>query len=185
MATKTKTWKQLHDELGTQMRRWGVSVWSVESLLAGRYATRSIQSVDERAVTLTFRKWTDTAGLRAVTLIMRREMRAIENLEALVKAVEHLRMAEVRGIDQLLVFAYRQLDPATPQETPPPRMPGSAPQIPEHYRRLGVLPSCPLAVAEAAYKALARAAHPDAGGTTLDMQHLNAAIERIRKEKAR
>lgn len=195
MATKQKTWKQLHTELGESMRKWGISTWEITPQLTGGLPRRPSIDPNERAVTLTFRLWWDGSdmgsGTRAVKLTMRAGLRPIDNLEALVKAVEHLRLAEYRGITKLLVFAYRQLDPATPQQAPPPpppppRVPPQArPAIPEHYKRLGVLPDAPLEVAEAAYKALARRAHPDAGGSTIDMQQLNAAIERIRKEKAR
>jgi hypothetical protein len=48
---------------------------------------------------------------------------------------------------------------------------------------LHLSPDTPLPVAEAAYRALAKQAHPDAGGSSDQMQRLNAAIERVRKER--
>jgi DnaJ-domain-containing protein 1 len=51
------------------------------------------------------------------------------------------------------------------------------------YATLGVLSSAPRAVIEAAYRALAKEAHPDAGGSPDRMRDLNAAIETIRKER--
>jgi hypothetical protein len=51
------------------------------------------------------------------------------------------------------------------------------------YQALGVLPSAPRTVIEAAYRALARDAHPDVGGSEARMQALNAAMAAIRKER--
>jgi len=46
---------------------------------------------------------------------------------------------------------------------------------------LGVREDVSLEVAEAAYRALARQRHPDAGGSNEAMQELNHAIEEIRR----
>jgi len=51
------------------------------------------------------------------------------------------------------------------------------------YATLGVLPSAPREVVEAAYRTLAKAAHPDTGGSAERMRVLNAAIASIRKER--
>jgi hypothetical protein len=51
------------------------------------------------------------------------------------------------------------------------------------YMTLGVLPSAPRTVVEAAYRALAKDAHPDVGGSEARMQALNAAMTAIRKER--
>jgi hypothetical protein len=54
----------------------------------------------------------------------------------------------------------------------------------EPYATLGVLPDAPDVVISAAYKALARERHPDAGGSTEAFQRLEAAraaIEKIRR----
>ncbi|MBF8255108.1 MAG: hypothetical protein HW375_15 [Anaerolineales bacterium] len=50
---------------------------------------------------------------------------------------------------------------------------------------LGVFPNAPIEVFEAAYKALAKTSHPDAGGTDAAMKELNAAIEEIRRQKGK
>lgn len=47
------------------------------------------------------------------------------------------------------------------------------------YAILHLLPSAPLEVARAAYRALALQAHPDHGGSAAEMQRLNGAIEAI------
>ena len=54
---------------------------------------------------------------------------------------------------------------------------------PQAYVALGVLPSAPRAVIEAAYRALAKDAHPDVGGSEARMRALNAAMTTIRKER--
>jgi curved DNA-binding protein CbpA len=55
--------------------------------------------------------------------------------------------------------------------------------LPKAYVTLGVLPSAPRTVIEAAYRALAKGAHPDVGGSEARMQALNAAMATIRKER--
>lgn len=47
---------------------------------------------------------------------------------------------------------------------------------------LGVMPTAPLAVAEAAYRALAKSTHADIGGSDARMRRLNLAIAAARKE---
>jgi hypothetical protein len=57
-------------------------------------------------------------------------------------------------------------------------------QVPPALREacaiLHITPGAPLAVAEAAYKALARLHHPDVGGDTATMQALNEAITTVK-----
>jgi len=55
---------------------------------------------------------------------------------------------------------------------------------PDPYEVLGIRPDAPLDVAEAAYRARAKKAHPDAGGRDDEMRELNAAIESIRAKRA-
>ena len=50
----------------------------------------------------------------------------------------------------------------------------------QFYRDLHLLPSAPPAVVSAAYRALARLHHPDAGGDTSKMQTVNGAFEALR-----
>jgi hypothetical protein len=52
-----------------------------------------------------------------------------------------------------------------------------SPRLHEACQVLCVQPDAPVEVAEAAYKALARRRHPDAGGSTEAMQVLNDAIQ--------
>jgi len=101
-----------------------------------------------------------------------------------------VRLAEVRGGAHLASMLYYQMypKPAQQQQTPPPpprqeRVTSTGP-----YATLHVADDAPLEVAEAAYRALSRSAHPDtghaqSGHTTMVM--LNLAIEKIRAAKAR
>jgi hypothetical protein len=50
------------------------------------------------------------------------------------------------------------------------------PALREACARLCITPDAPLAVAEAAYKALAKLHHPDVGGDTATMQAINDAL---------
>lgn len=48
---------------------------------------------------------------------------------------------------------------------------------------LHLLPSAPPEVVDAAYRAMAKIFHPDAGGATNDMQRINAAYDAIKQNK--
>jgi len=54
----------------------------------------------------------------------------------------------------------------------------------EPWATLHLLPTAPMEVVEAAYRALARLHHPDRGGSTLQMQVINGAYQQL-KEVAR
>jgi hypothetical protein len=51
----------------------------------------------------------------------------------------------------------------------------------EEYNTLHLLPSAPPEVVAAAYRALAKLHHPDAGGDTATMQRINTAYKRLSK----
>jgi hypothetical protein len=56
---------------------------------------------------------------------------------------------------------------------------------PTHYDILGVNPKAPQEVIQAAYKALSRIHHPDAGGSTLEMKRINQAYTALKDPKKR
>jgi hypothetical protein len=60
----------------------------------------------------------------------------------------------------------------TPPTTPPTTIAA--------YSTLHLLPTAPQFVVHAVYRALAKQLHPDAGGNTLAMQRINAAMEVLR-----
>ena len=79
-------------------------------------------------------------------------------------------MNEARGIGDVVREMYLQL-PAPVKERDP-------------YEVLGVRSDAPLEVVEACWRALARRAHPDVGGSDVAMKEINAAWEKIRAERA-
>lgn len=183
---KTKTYSQLLDEIGETFRKWGRSRFVVENDLAPRSRTKKNQTPQEREVRLMFPFWVDGRHFREVRLHVRREATATENLALIAQALEMARMAEVREVDELLALLYRQIRPASalPKQPQPEPKPPQQAQIPPHYALLHLSPDAPLEIAEAVYRALVKKHHPDLGGNTETMQRLNAAIERIRKERA-
>lgn len=93
------------------------------------------------------------------------------NIAALAAHVEALRAIERYGVGTIeQAFAgYTAL--------------GAAAEV-EWWLVLQVPRSAPLESIDAAYKVLARRAHPDAGGSEAEMQRLNVARDAARKEKA-
>jgi DnaJ-class molecular chaperone len=92
------------------------------------------------------------------------------NLRALYLALDATRKAAQRGILEQFAQAALAMLPEAQRKRPA-------------WEVLGLQPDAPPEVAEAAYKALARKYHPDAGGTTAKMQELNDAIEAFRGER--
>jgi len=92
-----------------------------------------------------------------------------DNLRCCLYAIESMRLNEKRGIADTMRNAYAQL--AAPKAARDP------------YEVLGVRPDTDMEIIEAAYKAAAKKAHPDTGGTTEAMQEVNDALERIKAER--
>jgi hypothetical protein len=186
-VAQQKTWEQLVQEIEETFRKWHVRDYHIESVFgemraaARRKATRYGQTPEQRVVTLSFR-WRRKNGLpwtRPIKLIMQREQTALANLELLAKAIELIRMAEVRDVESLVMKLYRQMYPETPA-APQPK-----PIINGPHAVLQVIDGASLAVAEAAYRTLAKTAHPDAAGDHERMTALNLAIEAIRLKCAK
>jgi DnaJ-domain-containing protein 1 len=171
--TTKQTWAATLADLRETFRKWGVVVWAIDAQLSGAKAQRWNQSQSERRVELSF-----TLRGSEVALVMDRQDRAVDNLRVLYLAVEAMRLNDARGIAEVVASAYAQLPPPGGPETVAP-----APLATEPCAVLGIAPSAPLAVAEAAYRTLVKAAHPDAGGDAAAMQRLNAAIATIREQK--
>ena len=157
-----KKWGETLADLEDTFRLWGIHEWTVTPMRPrsrGRY-----QGKDERRVTLHYLK--DGAE---IDLPMDQQDRAEDNLRVLYLAVEAMRMNEKRGIADVVRDAYLQL--------PAPL------KVRDPYEVLGVRSDSPIEVVEAAYRALAKQAHPDAGGSTEVMTSLNEAVAQIRKER--
>ena len=94
------------------------------------------------------------------------------NLRDILNTIDDLRLAHYRGLGDLMMHTVSQML----------ALPGAAYIDP--YELLGVRSDAPIEVVEASYKALAKKAHPDAGGDDTQMRQLNEAIERVRKDRA-
>lgn len=205
-----KTWTQVEAELDETFRKWwptardqAISTTWKQDAAGRRRALRATSDLAERQVTLTF-EWRHPATRepRTLRIMAEKRDRAIDNLAALARACEWLRMAEVRELTGIITILMRQMS-ATPagahagneqgssshgnqqgkQQTPPL---SSGP-----YAVLHITNDAPLPVAEAAYRAAAREFHAQAnhgnpGGSEAlrKMQALNAAIAAIRAERA-
>lgn len=96
-----------------------------------------------------------------------------DNLRAIYLTLESLRMAYKRGLGDILTNTVSQMLAL-----------GEGARQRDPYEVLGVRPDAPIEVVEASYRALAKAAHPDAGGSTDAMAELNDALERVKSERA-
>lgn len=94
--------------------------------------------------------------------------RVADNLGAVAATLEAMRAIERHGGAQILERAFTGFS-----ALPPPR---------SHWDILGLSPGASLDQITAAYRAKARAAHPDAGGSTAAMAELNDAREAAMRE---
>ena len=158
-----KTWAATYDELQTQFQRWNVRDWEVRSL--GRVSRATYQDRETRLVTL---RWTSSDG-HEIRLEMADQDRAVDNLRVLFLVVEAMRLNEARGIGRVIAEAYAMLAPPKTKRDP--------------FEVLGVRSDTDMDVVEAAYRAKAKTAHPDAGGTNEAMAELNEALDEIRRQR--
>lgn len=177
-VTTEKTWSRILDDIEDSFGKWGgvVRGWRVDTLLAPRSSTKLNQTAEERAVTL---HW--TRRTKNYTLTMKHQRRAVDNLLVLWLIIEALRLNEARGYAEQIAEVYRSEFLALPA---PGQSGAAAPAPSGPYATLWLRDGAPLEVAEAAYRALAKGAHPDAGGDRAAWDRLQAALETIRKEKA-
>ena len=94
------------------------------------------------------------------------------NIRAIGLCIEAMRMIERTGASELLRRAFEGFKALPPAEAPP------APW----WEVLQVSAESPELIIDAAYRALARAAHPDAGGSDAAMAELNRAYEEARAQ---
>lgn len=95
--------------------------------------------------------------------------RAEENMRALSLAIEAMRALERHGGDTMMRRAFQGF-----VALPAPRSP---------FEILGVSPAASIDEIERAFRAAARKAHPDAGGSTARMAELNAARDQVLRER--
>lgn len=197
-ATNERTWNQWEAELAETFRKWWPTAQGYEVLTtwkrdaAGkRRALRTTSDLAERRVTLVF-SWLHpaTREVRELRIVAEKRERAVENLAALARACEWLRLAEVRGIEGIVAILLRQMSgQPSAQSQQSQRNEQSQQQRPPlssgPYAVLHITNDAPLAVAEAAYRAALREAHPDLPtGDHERAKALNAAIAAIRRDRA-
>lgn len=158
-----KTWSQTQKELAETFDKWGITEWQTNHPKGARLEG-FLQSDADRTVKLTYVK-----NGKTINLQMGSQARAVDNLRVLYLAVEDMRMNEKRGIAEVLQSAYVQLEAPRQKRNP--------------YEVLGIYETATLEEAEAIFKAKAKRAHPDGGGSVEQMTELNEAIAQIRKEK--
>lgn len=166
-----RTLTDVRNALDETFRKWEILQYTLSFRVTNRVLNK-YQFGEDKKATLTFR-WRTTP----ITISMKKHDTPIENAIALAKAVEMIRLAEYRGIDMLLygILQFRHKPPESPPPRPEPRINHNP-----HYAALHIANDAPLAVAEAAYKTLAKLYHPDVGGNAETMKALNAAIAYIR-----
>lgn len=162
--TTKKTWTETIRDLEETFDKWGIgNHWKVDPWKAPK-SRAAFQMPNDRLVTLTF-----SLSGRDIVLSTNEQNRAVDNLRALYLAVERMRMIEVAGVQDLVRAAYAQL-PAPKAETP--------------YDVLGVPKAWDLGAIEAYWKNLMKTVHPDlTGGSDVQAQRYNAAMDAIRKER--
>lgn len=148
-------------DLSIEFDRWGVTDWDT-NYPRGARLTGQNQDELERTVVLTY-KLRD----KPVKLEMGIQGRAVDNLRVLFLAVQAMRLNEKRGIGKIIEQAYLQLSSPVQERSP--------------WEVLNIYPGSPLVVAKASYKSLSKEAHPDRGGSELEMKELNNAMEKIEK----
>jgi len=167
-----KTWADTRSKLEETFRKWGVFDWNViadPSLKPSQLNNDGwYMNAQQRGVTV---RWVTAKEKREMRLFLNEQNRPVDNLRVLWFAIEAMRLNEERGIGRLIQDAYLQL--AAPSAVRDP------------YELMGLRPDCAIEVAEAAYRARAKQLHPDAEHGDVElMKELNAAIERIRSERA-
>jgi hypothetical protein len=155
------TWPQVLDELEAELRRLGATDITVshEVPRRGKYPDPAIVVYFSRAgsrFVLPADKWSSK----------------VDNLHSISLWIAALRAQERGGIAQVVdrtLSGFRALPPPPPPEEP--------------WRKVLRCPEdVTINEAEVFYRARAREAHPDAGGSADQMGRLNRAIERARAE---
>ncbi|MFA7250480.1 MAG: DnaJ domain-containing protein [Dehalococcoidia bacterium] len=160
MGYHLHTDKSIYDterDLEETFMKWGVTDYAVEFNVPRSRLRNVTLTATERGVTV---RWMPASGGREVVLSHAGQLDVASNLRVLYLGIESIRMNERRGIDPTLMkSAYLQLDvPST-----------GWPAV------LGVSQSASRDEIQAAYRAAAKTAHPDAGGSDAAMAALNRA----------
>lgn len=118
---------------------------------------------DERRVTVWY---TNPSTGEETRITIDKFARPMDNLRAIYLGLDAIRLNEARGIGEVLQQHYLAL--------PAPA------HVRDPHEVLGIRPGAPAEVIEASYRALAKTAHPDRGGSDERMAELNAAYEAVK-----
>lgn len=147
-----KSWSETKAELRECMERWGVRHWDIECETT-QYS-RSFEEGDPKRGVVVWYVHPET----------------MENLRALFIGINEIRLNETtRGLGDVFRQNYMALPAGRPSAASDP------------WRVLNLSPNAEPAVVEAAYRALARQRHPDAGGSDAEMAELNAAYAAVKR----
>lgn len=177
--TTTKTWARIKADLKAELDLWGADTFSLTSGTAAPEGVESVkasptkmfQTPEEATVTLVV-NWPKRKEREPLTIRYNKQARAVDNAAVILLCVHDIRLNEVRGLDDVMRQAYLQL-PAGTAERVKKRDP---------YEVLGVTRETPLLVVEAAYRALAKTAHPDGGGTNEAFKELQDAYDVVKAQ---
>jgi hypothetical protein len=152
--------KRIFDELA----RMGIDARRGDAVIVSSNVLRD-RAPDDPGVAAYFQKAGGAMRVIAIDIYLR----PADNAAAIAATLDALRAIERHGGAQIMERAFTGFD-----ALPPPR---------DWRRVLGLVNGKPsLDDVEVAYRALARRAHPDAGGTTSAFQELNEAREAARRE---
>jgi len=163
------SWAKCMGLLGEVFDRWKVGEWTwkcpASNTGVGRGRTHWSMFAfqpHEAQVTVEFKHPKD--GVRSVTVS--RFQYPVNNLWALWKGLDAIRLNELRGLDDVAREFYAAL-PAPRRERDP-------------WEVLGVRPDADEDVIDASYRAKAKRLHPDAGGSEAAFKELQAAYEAVK-----
>ena len=163
MPTYQTAWRDTKIDLGYCFEKWGVHPddWGVDHDRKAR-DLKGFQGKAARRVTIW---WIHPGTDQRITLSCDKNATQADNFRALQKCIVDVRLQEVRGVGDVMATAYAQIAaPATARDP---------------YEVLGVRPDAPAEVIKASYKARAKLAHGDTGGSDEEMASLNAARDEL------
>lgn len=163
MSYTVKSWAETKADLRVCFSRWGVQHWDIEceTIQYSRYGLPE----DQRRVLLWYVHPETGEEKRLETARFDRPM---DNLRAIYLTIDSIRLAEKRGLGELMKQNYAALPAPAPARSP--------------WDVLGVKPGAPRDVVDAAYRTIAKRTHPDAGGSVEAFREVQAAYDALREE---
>lgn len=155
------TFAAARDALYEEIRKLGAGNVVISSnFQTGRYGEplEGRRRPDDQAIAVYF-----TREGKQLVMACDRFLRAEENMRSLALALDAIRQLERHGGGVMMEKAFAGFTAIEPPRSP--------------WGVLGVKPNATREEVEAAYRAKAKAAHPDAGGSTAAMAELNQARE--------